>query len=317
MTRHSADDDFDPSGSSAMARADQVQAHMLTSTSKSLSGMTATTYRRDVPSPDVVFSTKQSDAFLAVVNLRALAPFNRWCDGVFHHQSAGRREGDVTFLDLRREYVTDGPQPVRLASILIPQTCLDTLARDFRASPIRPLSPANAGFQADPLLHSLAKVIVAITEKPEPIDQLLADHIFQATRLHVATHYCAFVPPSTKTSANLSSRQMHRIKELMLDDLSANISVDDLAQACGLSSGHFIRSFRSVTGLTPHRWRTYQRIDKAKVMLALTDDAICNISMECGFSAQSHFTRIFVATTGLSPAAYRRLHRGRPHAGDR
>lgn len=146
------------------------------------------------------------------------------------------------------------------------------------------------------------------------LDRLLTDHIFQAVHLHVALRYCAFAPPTKRTTSSLATWQMRKVKELMLDDLSVNISTDDLAFACGLSAGYFIRSFRGTVGLTPHRWRTYQRVDRAKALLALTEDAICDIALTCSFSSQSHFTRIFVAVTGISPATYRRLLRSHPTA---
>ncbi|WP_430389905.1 helix-turn-helix domain-containing protein [Dyella sp. 20L07] len=297
----------------ATGRPDRV--HVLTPESQSFGGLNATIYSRESPREDVVSTTVRSNAFLCIVYHREMPPYRRWCDGVLHRQEA-RREGDVTFLDLRREYISDITHPFKSTSIVIPQVSLDLLADELNTRRIDPAISPNPGVQANPVLHGLCRALALTVESSGEAERLLCDYMLLAIRLQVAVTFGGLELPVKGQPASLSSWQLQRVKELMLDDLSASVGIESLASACGVSSGHFIRAFRGAIGTTPHRWRTYQRIERAKSLLALTKNPVCDIALACGFSAQSHFTRIFVSVCGVSPTVYRRLHQGKPHARD-
>ncbi|HEX8057163.1 MAG TPA: AraC family transcriptional regulator [Novosphingobium sp.] len=96
---------------------------------------------------------------------------------------------------------------------------------------------------------------------------------------------------------------------LVLNDLSADIPVAELANRCGLSRSHFARAFKASTGVPPHRWLMQHRIERCQELLVSSNESIAVIALRCGFADQSHLTRVFHAVTGLSPAAWRRQRR--------
>ena len=292
------------------ARESLDQASALTSHLASLSGMTIATYRRDLPNLGTTRANAPSATYLATVHLRELPSLGRWCDGSFQRQPV-RHVGDLSCIDLRHRYVAEVTHPFHTFSVFVPQAAFDMLADEMGVPTITQLDPSGHAACQDGLMLNFARIMVPLLEQAEQHEKMLAEHMLEAIRLHLAVRYGGMSLPSPRQPASLAGWQMHKVKELMLDDLSADIGIEELARSCRLSASYFIRAFRGTVGVSPHRWRTYQRIEKSKGLLVQTDDPICAIALNCGFSGQSHFTRVFSAITYVSPGAYRRIHRSR------
>lgn len=114
---------------------------------------------------------------------------------------------------------------------------------------------------------------------------------------------------ATAERGGLAGWQLDLAFTLVLNDLSADIPVAELANRCGLSRSHFARAFKASTGVPPHRWLMQHRIERCQELLAASNECIAAIALHCGFADQSHLTRVFHAVTGLSPAAWRRQRR--------
>ncbi|HEY0252340.1 MAG TPA: helix-turn-helix transcriptional regulator, partial [Kofleriaceae bacterium] len=84
----------------------------------------------------------------------------------------------------------------------------------------------------------------------------------------------------------------------------ADLTLAELAAACGLSTSHFARQFKATFGTSPHRLLIEQRIERAKQLLA-TDMALIEIATTVGFSDQTAFTRSFSNLVGTSPGRWR------------
>ena len=85
---------------------------------------------------------------------------------------------------------------------------------------------------------------------------------------------------------------------------SASIALEELARLTNLSRYQVIRTFRAVTGMTPHAWQLNQRINLAKERLRHGDD-ISATAQSLGFADQAHFQRVFKAHTGVTPGSFR------------
>ncbi len=83
-------------------------------------------------------------------------------------------------------------------------------------------------------------------------------------------------------------------------------TVSELAAACRLSNGYFIKAFKQTFGATPRRWRLLLRVERAKSLLVSSDLTIAEIALACGFADQSHLTRVFGQIVGVPPARWRR-----------
>jgi AraC-like DNA-binding protein len=85
-----------------------------------------------------------------------------------------------------------------------------------------------------------------------------------------------------------------------------SIDLDQISRKACLSRYHFHRLFRQVYKITPHRYLTKKRIEKAKVMLALNMPVteVCN---EIGFESAGSFSVLFKKEIGFAPQYYRNL----------
>lgn len=108
-----------------------------------------------------------------------------------------------------------------------------------------------------------------------------------------------------------------RALQALQDDPARAVSLAELAALCGLTRFHFLRSFASVTGLTPHAFQVQARLQLAR-RLILAGEPLAQAALSAGFADQSHLTRLFSRSYGAPPGAYARnfvQDQGRVHRG--
>lgn len=84
-----------------------------------------------------------------------------------------------------------------------------------------------------------------------------------------------------------------------------DLALADLASAAGLSRIHFGRTFKRATGVTPMRYLTEFRLERAKELLDRSDLFIGEIGQRVGFDDRLHFSRVFKKLVGISPRGFR------------
>lgn len=90
------------------------------------------------------------------------------------------------------------------------------------------------------------------------------------------------------------------------EHLGEPLCVELLAERAAMSPRTFARRFRSVTGTTPHRWVSRQRVRLAQRILETTDLPIEHVATMCGMGSAANLRQHFDAEVGVPPAAYRR-----------
>lgn len=85
------------------------------------------------------------------------------------------------------------------------------------------------------------------------------------------------------------------------------VPVARLAAACGMSSGHFSRTFRSAVGASPAAALELVRLARAATLLQRTNVGLAEVARECGFADAYHLSHRFVLTYGTPPGRFRTL----------
>lgn len=110
------------------------------------------------------------------------------------------------------------------------------------------------------------------------------------------------VRPETVTTRD-GNAAVRRVRGYLAERLAHKVSLENLAEATGLSRFHMLRVFRDATGMTPHAYHTQLRVDRAKLLLR-RGWAMADAAQETGFVDQSHFANTFRRYVGATPGQY-------------
>ncbi|MBS1051576.1 bifunctional transcriptional activator/DNA repair enzyme AdaA [Gluconobacter japonicus] len=90
----------------------------------------------------------------------------------------------------------------------------------------------------------------------------------------------------------------------LIEKSEESLSLTDLAQAVGLSSSYFHRTFKAHTGLTPKDYAAAHRAKRVRAALA-REATITNAIYDSGFNSSGRFYETSCAMLGMTPSRYR------------
>jgi AraC-like DNA-binding protein len=134
-------------------------------------------------------------------------------------------------------------------------------------------------------LLAAEEAIVAVIESVVPV---LATNHRPARRPKPAA--------ARRMTAALNFIDEHFRGEICLDQLSAHVA---------MSKYHFLRTFRHVTGMTPHQYVLCRRLRAAAEALRTSSRPIACVALDQGFGDLSTFNQAFRRATGVTPTSYR------------
>ncbi len=85
------------------------------------------------------------------------------------------------------------------------------------------------------------------------------------------------------------------------------VAVGRLAAACGMSAGHFSRTFRAAVGASPAAALELVRLARAATLLQRANAGLTAVARDCGFADAYHLSHRFVAAYGVPPGRFRAL----------
>jgi AraC-like DNA-binding protein len=109
-----------------------------------------------------------------------------------------------------------------------------------------------------------------------------------------------------RDQSDAQSPAIRRALRWMSKHLAEDYSIDEAAEAAGLSISHFHERFFAEVGFTPADHRARARVGAAKQLLRAGDSSITEIAMEVGFSTSQYFATVFKNLTGMTPREYRK-----------
>lgn len=198
--------------------------------------------------------------------------------------------------------------------LFLPRSAFDRVADHYGAARITALSLPVGAAHADVVMAHLGSCLELALSPSAASNTPMIDQVSLALNLHIAQQYGGLKPPRTPERGGLAPWQLRLARNAFDQNLDGGVSLDTVADACGLSASHFSRAFSRSTGLAPHRWLIRRRIEIAKDLIMKHAMPLAQIALACGFSDQSHFTRTFATMTGFTPRRWRTSQHGIPAA---
>lgn len=122
-------------------------------------------------------------------------------------------------------------------------------------------------------------------------------------------HILGLVIAESKSMA-ISKKEIQIIEQakvIMNENVLEEISLQEIASRLNISYTTFRKNFKKYVGLSPAKYFSELRLDKAKQLLTETSGSIKEIAYMLQFSSIEHFATIFKKTTGMTPKDYRQI----------
>lgn len=98
---------------------------------------------------------------------------------------------------------------------------------------------------------------------------------------------------------------LHPALEYIEKHYARNITLDNMASLCNISSSYFSKLFNRVIQDNFANYINKIRIKHAKEKLRKTNEPITNIALDSGFEDSGYFLKVFKKLEGVTPSAYR------------
>lgn len=129
---------------------------------------------------------------------------------------------------------------------------------------------------------------------------------FSPLRLKSAVYnLLSFICKEKNTESERRFSQIRSGIEFLERDTLCDFSIEEIADACNVSSSYFRRLFKEYSGKSPHEYRLDVRLNMAKKMLESSGATLEYISEVLNFQSPSYFCRIFKKKFGITPGGYR------------
>lgn len=108
--------------------------------------------------------------------------------------------------------------------------------------------------------------------------------------------------------AKARDRRVQAIRVLLEGSFQRKLVLRDMSETVNLSPWRLAHLFKSEIGMSPQRYLTLVRLQRAKDQLQSTFLSIQEIGAAVGIPNPSQFTKSFKAAYGLTPVEYRKVH---------
>lgn len=194
-----------------------------------------------------------------------------------------------------------------------PSTCV---AVNFPEASVRALTDApNLGLSSergprycivDAHVVDLTQRLAANATGTEDLGAVYVQSLSIALISYVSARYGRAEQTREDDRRGFLPEQRQELVEFIERQLPSNFGLVDLAEVVAYSPDHFSRLFKRTFGVSPHKYVSSRRVERAKAMLRDPNLALSDIAIACGFSSQAHMGDVFKRQTGMTPGTYRK-----------
>ena len=141
------------------------------------------------------------------------------------------------------------------------------------------------------------------TENNEDLDDTLFELISESHRLSAqASQRVKRIQATKRTTKEELYRRLAQAREFMQDNVSRNLTIEEIAGEVCLNKFHFLSNFKDVFNTTPHRYFTELRLQKAFNLLQTQQHSVMEVCFLVGFESPGSFSNLFKRRFKMPPS---------------
>jgi AraC-like DNA-binding protein len=157
--------------------------------------------------------------------------------------------------------------------------------------------------EVDRLLANYRESISILLDNPELADESIIKTKLKEFVLLMAKSQDA--PSQLDFLAAIFKPLDIEFKSTIQSNMYSNLSIDELARLCHLSTSSFKRKFNDTFSTSPKKYISQKKVEKAAALLKSDDSRISDIAYDVGFDSVATFNRNFTSIYGKSPSEFR------------
>lgn len=163
------------------------------------------------------------------------------------------------------------------------------------------ITPNEKGYAT--ILENMNTIVNAETEKWEFFQLLVYSKMYE---IFYELFCNGIVCLNDIESKSKKYHAMHRVTHYIDDHFADGISLEDVAEATGISRYYVSHLFKELMKTTFIGYVNEQRLNRAAMLLLTSNKPIIEIAAISGFNNLSNFNRAFKMHFGKTPSAYRK-----------
>jgi AraC-like DNA-binding protein len=187
------------------------------------------------------------------------------------------------------------PQRIAAAAGAVEFLSIHSLADDHYGLPL--VSRPHCGPRHDDAYQYWREGIARLTDHPSAAMALL----IHGLQCHWVS-WLSLVPDVVSVQENLPKELRLAIQVV---GEHPHLGPEEVATASGCTLVTLRRRFLAHLGMTPAKWLSNQRLQRAAYLLRSTDDTVRAIALRAGFSDERYLHQCFHAQYGCTPLSYR------------
>lgn len=209
--------------------------------------------------------------------------------GTFHQHSYHSHE--IMVIPAQVSYQAIWQEPHEFSLLGLEPAFLEKIARESVKATQVELIPQL--ILIDPLIQQILLSLHADIIAGHPTGKLFGDSLAIALAAQLLQNHTVWKAQYPSAQTGLPPYLRDRALEFIESHLDQSFTLDQLADALGMSVFYFCRQFKQSMGITPHQYVTRRRIERAKELLWHSKLPITEIALQVGFATPSAFSRLF------------------------
>lgn len=96
--------------------------------------------------------------------------------------------------------------------------------------------------------------------------------------------------------------RLNRGRDFIWSNFKENIRLEDMAEVAAMNPYYFLREYKKLFGITPHKFLQRLRLEEGKHLLATTSKTVTEVCGEVGFSDMASFSKLYKRVYHRNPS---------------